>query len=83
MKVMTTTNVRKHIKALIDQVTVTGAVVAIGRRNNPEALIIKFPREYNKHLSDITNINAYSESFNFLADEPDLYTVDDLKRRYA
>ena len=80
---MTTTNVRKHIRTLIDQVRVTGAVVAIGRRNNPEVLIIKFPQEYNKNLNDITNINAYSASFNFLEDEPDLYTVDDLKRRYA
>ena len=35
---------------------------------------MKFPRDYNKDLNEITNINTYSSSFDFLADEPDLYS---------
>jgi len=83
MKIITTTNARKQISKLVDIVRETGDVFAIGRRNNPEVLLIKFPSEYNAELTDITNINTYSGSFAFLENEPDLYTVDDLKKKYV
>lgn len=51
----------------------------IGRRSTPEAVIIPFPEEFNPELNDITNVNAYSSSFDFLHDEPDLYTREDIK----
>jgi hypothetical protein len=57
-----------------------GAFV-IGRRNTPEAVLIKFPREYRKDASDITNVNAYSASFDFLSDEPELYSIADIKKK--
>ena len=71
------------MKSLVDLVKETGAVFAIGRRNDTEVLLIKFPRNYNQKLSEITNMNAYSESFSFLEEEPDTYSVDDLKKKYA
>ncbi len=37
---------------------------------------------YNTEVNEITNINAHSESFDFLADEPELYSVSDLKVKY-
>lgn len=83
MKTISTTEARKNMKSLVDLVKETGAVFAIGRRNDPEVLLIKFPRNYNKKLSEITNMNAYSESFSFLEEEPDTYSVDDLKKKYA
>jgi hypothetical protein len=83
MRTVSTTQARKNIKALVELVKDTGDVVAIGRHNQVEALLIKYPRNYNKKFSGITNMNANSDSFRFLEDEPDLYTVDDLKRRYA
>ncbi len=83
MRTITTTNARKHIAKLIDAVRETGDVLAIGRRNRPDVLLIKFPTEYNPALNDITNINTYSESFKFLDTEPDLYSVADLKRTYV
>ena len=67
----------------MDVVRETGAVYAIGRREKPEVLLIKFPHDYSKDLNEITNMNAYSESFSFLEQEPDLYSVDDLKKKYA
>lgn len=82
-KVISTTEARKDIAKMVNAVREHGAVFAIGRRNDPEALLIKFPKHYNKDVSEITNINAYSGSFNFLADEPDLYTLADLKKRYV
>lgn len=33
----------------------------------------------NKDISEITNINAHSSSFDFLARESDLYNIDDLQ----
>ena len=83
MKTITTTNARKQMAAIINTVKETGDVFAIGRRQQPEVLLIKFPTEYNPDVSDITNINTYSESFSFLENEPDLYSAADLKKRYA
>lgn len=83
MKTITTTNARKQIAKLIDAVRNSGDVFAIGRRDKPEALLIKYPTEYNPELSDITNINTYSESFSFLEEEPDIYSTDDLKNKYV
>lgn len=82
-KVISTTEARKDIAKMVNAVREHGAVFAIGRRNEPEALLIKFPKQYRKEAGDITNINSYSESFSFLADEPDLYSLQDLKKRYA
>ena len=83
MQILTTTNARKQIKQVVDSVKHHGAVFGIGRRNSIDALIIGFPTAYNSELSDITNVNAYSHAFDFLAEEPDLYTVGDVKKRYA
>jgi hypothetical protein len=83
MKTISTTEARKNMKALVDLVKETGVVFAIGRRDDPEALLMKFPRNYNEKLNEITNMNAYSESFSFLEEEPDTYSVDDLKKKYA
>ena len=83
MKTISTTEARKNIKALVDLVKETGVVFAIGRRNKPEVLLIRFPRDYNQELNEITNMNAYSESFAFLKEEPDTYSLNDLKKKYA
>jgi len=83
MKTISTTNARKDISKLINHVRETGSVFAIGKRNNPEVLMIKYPTEYNKEVSDITNINTYSGSFDFLSKEPDLYSIDDVKKKHV
>ena len=83
MKTISTTEARKNMKSLVDLVKEKGVVFAIGRRDEPEVLLIKFPRNYNKKLSEITSMNTYSESFSFLEEEPDTYSLDDLKKKYA
>ncbi len=35
---------------------------------------------YDESFNEITNINAYSKSFDFLADEPEVYSASDLKK---
>lgn len=80
MKTITSTDARKKFKSLIEAVKETGEVFAIGRHKHLDAVLIKFPKDYNPKLNEITNINAYSSSFDFLADEPDLYSMADLKK---
>lgn len=82
MKIITTTNARKIIGNLINRVKYSGEVIGIGRRNSIDALLIKFPEAYNKDLNEITNINANSQSFDFLTAEPEIYSVADLKKKY-
>ena len=83
MKILTTTEARKRIATLVNQVRETGEMFAIGRRNRPEVLVIKFPDAYDAAFNDITNMNATSASFDFWEDEPDLYTLDDAQEVYV
>jgi prevent-host-death family protein len=79
MKTISTTEVRKNISEMIDSVRETDKVFLIGRRGAPEAVLVKFPSDYRSDVSDITNVNAYSGSFDFLKNEPDLYSIADIK----
>ncbi len=83
MKIVTTTNARKNIGELINRIKYHGEVFGIGRRGSIDAILIQFPGVYNKDLDEITNVNAHSKSFDFLKDEPEIYTVYDLKKKYA
>lgn len=83
MQIISTTNARKQMARLIDRVKIQGEVIGIGRRDSIDALLVQFPRLYNKDLNEITNLNTLSRSFDFLKDEPDLYSVQDLRKRYA
>jgi hypothetical protein len=83
MKVISTTSMRKDISEVINKVKYTGQIFGIGRRDKIEAVIMRYPENFNVDLSEITNINANSASFDFLKDEPDLYSVSDLKKIYA
>lgn len=83
IKIMSTTKVRGNISAIMERVKTHGEVFVFGRRDVPEAILLKFPEIYNPHFSDITNINGYSGSFNFLKNESDLYNKSDIKKKYA
>ena len=83
MKIVSTTQARKNIKSIVDRVKYRGEVFGIGRRHSIDAVVVQFPEAYNKDVSDITNVNAYSRSFGFLADEPDIYSAADAKPYHA
>lgn len=83
MKIITTTNARKTIGNLINRVKYSGEVFGIGRRNSIDAILMKFPDTYNENLNEITNINANSSSFDFLSKEKEIYSLSDLKKKYA
>jgi len=83
MKTISTTEARKSLADIVERVKMRDDVVAIGRRNRAEVLIIPYPQILSDRVSEITNVNTNSSSFDFLADEPDLYSIADLKKRYA
>ena len=83
MKIFSTTEARKQFALLVENVKMRSEAVAIGRRNLPEVLVIPYPKCLNPEVNEITNVNANSNSFDFLGNEPDLYSVTDLKKRYA
>ncbi len=83
IKTLSTTQVRKDISDLVNIVSRSRKPIVIGRRNIPEVVLIPFPTFWNGKLSEITNINAYSKSFDFLKDEPEVYSIKDIKNKYA
>lgn len=83
MTIISTTEARKQFASLVERVSYHGENIAVGRRDQAEVLIIPYPQILSDKVSEITNINANSPSFDFLNNEPDLYSVADLKKRYA
>ncbi len=78
MTVISTSKARNALPQFIEALKEHDGAFVIGRRNVPEAVLIKFPSHYRKDVSDITNVNAYSASFEFLNDEPELYSGEDV-----
>lgn len=81
MKVITPVVARKNIGKIMDSVRTTGRPVAIGEKNRPEVLVVRASR-YDPNLSDVMNFAVASGSFEFLNDEPDLYSDADIKWRF-
>lgn len=83
MRVISTTNARQKLAEIVNIVRFKNEIIGLGRHNKIEAVILKYPEFLNSKVNEITNINANSSSFDFLADEPDLYSMDDLEEVYV
>ena len=83
IKTLSTTQVRERISDLVNIVSTSRKPIVIGRRNVPEVVLIPFPAFWNGKLSEITNINTYSKSFDFLGNEPEIYSIKDIKHKYV
>jgi hypothetical protein len=83
MKYFTTTKARKQISLIIDDVRENNTVVALGRRNHVDVLLIKYPEFYNSAVSEELNFQVNSKALEFLSNEPDIYSIADLKKRYG
>lgn len=77
----TTTEARKNLSKIVNQVHYQKVVVSIGRRKEEEVLLI--PRLSVDESIPVSEMNASSPSFAFLEEEPDLYSLADLKKRYV
>lgn len=81
MRIVTVTEGRKQLGELIDLVKYQHRVIALGKNGRADALLVAIPPVETE--VPITAINAASGGFRFLEEEPDLYSVADLKIRYA
>ena len=77
MQTFTKTETRNNLSEIIKQVKYGKKIVAVKR----DVLIVPFP-EVNETIP-ISQINEQSGSFDFLDNEPDLYTLSDLQKRYV
>lgn len=80
MKIYSTTELRANLSDIVNTVHYQKKIVAVGRNKKAEVFIVPAPEEYEV---DLTEVNSASSSFDFLAEEPDLYTVNDLKVKYV
>ena len=76
------TQARNQWSSLLSQIKYKRQIIAIKRNKKTEALLIPNP-EYNTDLEDISEINAASSSFDFLHNEPEIYSIQDLKKSYV
>ena len=81
MKIYSITEGRKILGELVNQVKYQKKVIGLGKNGKVDVLIVSFSEE--EGALPISEMNAQSKSFHFLEEEPDLYTVDDLKERYV
>ncbi|MBI5754619.1 hypothetical protein HZA41_00185 [Candidatus Peregrinibacteria bacterium] len=72
---------RKHFSEILNRVKYEKIIVVIGHRNKEEVLMV--PKPDMAEALPISAINAASRSFKFLEDEPDMYSLKDLKKRYV
>ena len=80
MTIISTSKAREMLPQFIDSLKESDGAFVIGRRNIPEAVLIRFPASYRKDVTDSTNVNAHSSSFDFLYGEKDLYTIEDVQK---
>lgn len=81
MRVIPVTEGRKRLGELMDIVRYQGSIIPLGKNGKAEALLVSIPG-VDIDFS-ITAVNTASTSFDFLHEEPDLYSRDDLKKQYV
>jgi len=81
MKTFSTTKAREKFRYIVDYVD-KGNVVAIEKYGSPKVLLIQYPKLLRKNIDDITLLAEYGGAFDWLKDEPDLYSADDLRTKY-
>jgi hypothetical protein len=81
MRVIPVTEGRKRLGELMDIVRYQHTIIALGKNGKAEALLVAIPG-VGADFS-MTSVNAASESFQFLDDEPNLYSRKDIKKSYV
>ena len=74
----TKTEARSNFSEIIKQVKYGKKIISIKR----DVLIVPFPEIDEKEIP-ISEINTDSDSFDFLENEPDMYSLNDLTKQYV
>ena len=90
IKTITAMKARQNLGTIMNEVSFRGDEFIIERAGKPMAVIVsvdKFHKMKNNiDMSEelpMTEINAQLGGFDFLKDEPDLYSIEDLKKKYV
>jgi len=93
LKKISAMKARQNLGSLMNSISLKGDEVIIERAGKPMVAMIpvkRFLELTNQKLKlemsedlPMAEINTNSESFDFLEDEPDLYSIDDLRKRYV
>jgi prevent-host-death family protein len=93
IKTITAMKARQNLGSIMNEVSFTGDEFIIERAGKPMAVIVSINKFYamKKNIENIdmsedlpmTEINAQLGGFDFLKEEPDLYSIEDLKKRYV
>ena len=81
--VISTTDFRKNISGFLDTVSSTGQVLTVGRRNQPDVVVMAYPKHYREDISELSNLLANNPAFDFLQHEKDIYSLDDIVETYG
>ena len=81
MQVYSITEARKIIGDLVSQVKFGKKIIALGRNKKVEAFLVPSP-DLNEEIPT-TLMNSASSSFDFLKEEPDIYSLGDLQESYV
>lgn len=79
MKIVSITEGRKKLGELVDIVKYQKQPIALGKHGRADAFLVASISEEEWPTADMLSA---SSSFDFLKDEPDLYTRADLKKKY-
>jgi len=74
---------RKSLGEIINIVKYQKKLIGIGKGKKVDVLLVPYSEIENAENIPITQINSKSESFSFLENEPDIYSLSDLKRTYV
>ncbi len=81
MRHLSTTEARKNFSNIVNEVKYQQLIVSVGRRGVSEVFIV--PAYQIVEDVPVSEMNAASKSFDFLENEPEIYTLKDLKKRYV
>jgi prevent-host-death family protein len=81
MQYYSITEARTKLGELVNRVRYTRKAIALGKHGKVDVFLVAVGDE--DESIPISEINAASDSFAFLKDEPDLYSIADLKKRYV
>lgn len=80
MKVYSISEGRKILGELVNQVKYLKKPIALGKHGKADVLLISLTDEDTIPIGEMASA---SESFAFLEQEPDLYSLNDLTKRYV
>ena len=82
MDIYSITDARKKLGELIKQVKYGKRTIALGQHGKAEVFLVALPQEGDDTIN-LAELAQASGSFDFLLEEPDLYSREDLKKRYV